>query len=318
MRVLNKTKSHYSVLGKKGDDEFNVEIPDGFQFDATQLKILEKKSGGGARIQKQPTRGQTGQGKVKIHWWYNGMGKIRYRATADATKIPDGVTPRPETRIIDSSAKSHYSMLGKRGDDTVQIQLPSGFSFKKVAIIFLDGKGARIEHEPPAGSTGKLAFRVHWWYDAFGKVRYKLRVTAKRDAEYQLKCSGVSWIPDPVKAGRTATFSANLKNTGSKSISQLRIVGDAYATSMDDVPSVILDTLTSSQRTQNVYRSVESVDLEPGEETTLSIDVPIPKTISAKGQTVSTAGEYRVTLVAYLTTGPSVCSTVVASFNVTK
>lgn len=318
MQILKKTKSHYSTLGRKGNDEFDVAIPRGYQFDSAELKILEKHSGGGARFVKKPGKGQTGQGKIKVHWWYDAFGKIRYQVIANAVPIPVGAVSQPETKIIDSATKSHYSLIGKKGDDTVQVSLPNGFSFRRVELIFLDGDGARIEEQPPVGSSGKLAFRVHWWYDALGKVRYRLRVTAQKDAEYQMTCTGVTWTPNPAKAGNVVEFSASLTNNGSKTISDIRVVGEAYAKSMEDVPGVVLDTLTSNQRTQKVYDETETIDLAPGGQTTLTIDVPIDKTISAQGHTVSTAGEYRITLTAYLTSGPSLCSYVIQSFKVTK
>jgi hypothetical protein len=83
-QLLDETRSHYRTgpFGDKGDDSFTINIPPPEVYDKVQLTILEATGGGGARITEEPLVGQSGQRTLKVRWFYNAFGKIRYRITA--------------------------------------------------------------------------------------------------------------------------------------------------------------------------------------------------------------------------------------------
>jgi hypothetical protein len=94
---LNKTKTHSNVpfIGAKGDDIFRFNIPSGEEFTDARLDILGGRYNAGARIEEEPSAGETGSGKViKVHWWFDGGTdpsnppyiKYRIRAFTKATE----------------------------------------------------------------------------------------------------------------------------------------------------------------------------------------------------------------------------------------
>jgi hypothetical protein len=72
---LNKTRTHRNVpfIGSKGDDSFRFNIPIGEEYTDARLDILGGRYNAGARIEAEPSPGETGSGKtIKIHWWFDG------------------------------------------------------------------------------------------------------------------------------------------------------------------------------------------------------------------------------------------------------
>lgn len=82
--VLNQIREHgtWSPFGKKGDDQFTINIPSGEVFDSCYLTILESRLSAGARITVQPTAGQAGSSQVVVRWWYDGGSQVKYRIEA--------------------------------------------------------------------------------------------------------------------------------------------------------------------------------------------------------------------------------------------
>jgi len=326
-KILDKTKSHYTgfIVGKKGDDFFEFNIPDGYQYQKTVYKELESTMRSHARVDQKPNVGQTGRGLIKVHWWYNAFGKIRYNIKAYAEEIPQDTEPEPEMGYYYSKTYSHYTgfLAGKKGDDYPTVQLPNGYSFKKVELIVLKStmrSGARIEEKPMVGSTGKLTFKVHWWYNAFGKIRYKLRVTAIKKAEYQLEITGVSWTPNPALAGEDVNLNIDVKNIGTKTIEKVKVEVIAYVKHLNELADVWLEAY-EEERTQVVYETddedLKEINANANEEKTIPITYPIQETIEAtESLSFSPAGEYELTIIIYHESGIQIGGYTIDSFRV--
>jgi len=326
-KILDKIKSHYTgfIIGKKGDDYFEFNIPEGYQYHKTVYKELDSTMNSHARVEQKPSVGQTGRGLIKVHWWYNAFGKIRYNIQAFAKKIPQDTVPEPEIGIYYSSIYSHYTgfIIGKKSDDYPTVQLPTGYSFKKVELIVLNStmrSGARIVKKPMVGSTGKLTFKVHWWYNGFGKIRYKLRVTAEKSAQYQLRIANVSWTPNPATVGNDVDFSIDVKNIGTETIEKVKAEVITYVRHLNDLSDAWLEAY-EEERTQTVYQTADDnlieVNAGPNEEKTIAITFQIPATIEAtENISFSPAGEYRVTMIIYHESGIQIGTHVINSFRI--
>ncbi len=326
-KILDKTKSHYTgfIIGKKGDDYFEFNIPEGYQYHKTVYKELDSTMNSHARVEKKPSVGQTGRGLIKVHWWYNAFGKIRYNIKAYAKEIPQDSVPEPATGIYYSNIYSHYTgfLAGKKGDDYPTVQLPTGYSFKKVELIVLNStmrSGARIEKKPMVGSTGKLTFKVHWWYNAFGKIRYRLRVTAVKEAQYQMKITSISWTPNPAIVGKDVEFNIGVKNIGTQTIEKVKAEVITYVRHLNDLSDAWLEAY-EEERTQVVYETAENnlieVNAGPNEEKTITLTFQIPETIQAtENISFSPAGEYKVTIIIYHESGIQIGGYVIYSFRI--
>lgn len=322
--ILDDSKSHYTSgpFGSKGDDSFDFNIPSGYQYKGEILTILEAHSGGGARIDQKPSVDQTGSGRIRVHWWYNGFGKIRYNINAQANEIPGNTNPPPETIYINSNTISHYTgwPWGSKGDEDVKVTLPEGYSFSSVQLRIVQNTsaGATIIQQPPLGSVGNLVFKVHWWYSGFGKVRCYLEVIAKRIAPYQIQVTGMTWNPNPAKAGNPVTFTVNVKNIGTSRIDNVDVKGTVYAKHLDDVSDLKLGLASDKDRTQNIYNNTLNLNLQPGQSNNFNIQVNIPATFQAMGHTYSTAGTYRLTINIAIHGGISLDTIVIDDFKVIK
>lgn len=86
-QLLTEIRSHFrsgllGLRGDKGDDVFIVNVPPLEVYDKVQLTILEATSGGKALVAAEPLVGQSGQLSLKVRWFHNAFGKIRYRIEA--------------------------------------------------------------------------------------------------------------------------------------------------------------------------------------------------------------------------------------------
>jgi hypothetical protein len=71
----------FSVTGDKNDDFIGFEVPPGDVVVGCTLDILSSSSGGGARLDAQPSIGASGHVEVKVHWWFDFRGSVTYRVT---------------------------------------------------------------------------------------------------------------------------------------------------------------------------------------------------------------------------------------------
>ncbi len=93
----------------------------------------------------------------------------------------------PQTLIYEKT-KSHWDDEGDwnpansgQGKDTHAFSIPRDSRFARYSVdmeVASAGSGCIIESFPEAGAKGDQFIRVRWWYNPFGKIRYKLSVYA--------------------------------------------------------------------------------------------------------------------------------------------
>lgn len=83
----------------RGEDSFNVTIPDGMQFAHVDIEFLDLSPMAEAEVTQQPQRGATGSGQIVVRWSHPPYGKLRYRIRAYASR--DGRS-RP-VRVLNES-----------------------------------------------------------------------------------------------------------------------------------------------------------------------------------------------------------------------
>ena len=95
----SKIVSHRSILlGRKGDDEFRVDIPDGKKLTKIRIYDIHGRYNKGLRITLKPQAGETGSNKkIKVHYWFDGGGSpfsdhdnpyITYTIKVEARDVP--------------------------------------------------------------------------------------------------------------------------------------------------------------------------------------------------------------------------------------
>ncbi|MFC2076856.1 hypothetical protein ACFLT7_07225 [candidate division KSB1 bacterium] len=323
--ILDRTKSHYTgfIFGKKANDHFIFEIPADYKYEKQELTIIESTMKSGARIDQKPNTGQTGMGSIMVHWWYNAFGKIRYNIKAWAKKVSTDSPAETDMLVMQSNNYSHYTgfIFGDKGDDLIPIELPDDYSFEDVSLEIVEKtmrSGARIDQKPGKGSTGTLVFKVHWWYNLFGKIRYFLKIYAKKEVVYKLKVIDFSWEPDPAKAGQNLTVKINVKNTGALRIEELKLFGSVYAKELDEVNDTLLNWASVDQRTITVLDELAPVGIDPNETFNISRNIEVLEEFTALGQNYSTAGIYRLFFAAYVEDNIQVATITVENFQIIK
>jgi hypothetical protein len=80
--VREYSASHWTggLEARAGYDDVPFEIPDGYGYDRTAIEEIESAMNSHARVAEQPATDSTGAQNVRIRWFYNMFGKIRYRA----------------------------------------------------------------------------------------------------------------------------------------------------------------------------------------------------------------------------------------------
>jgi hypothetical protein len=320
--ILDETRSHWTSgpFGKKSDDSFDFDIPTGTQFASCEVtQIGSSAIGGGARIDEQPDAGQTGSGRIVVHWWYDAFSKIRYEVKAYAEDIPTTAPPQPPTTIVDSDRKSHgpSGVLGHRGNDTVFVQLPDGYSYERARLMIVRQRSsnAHITYEPAQGSSGMLMFQVHWWYDIGGVIEYKLEVYCQGQVEYKLDVNDISLTPSPAVAGQELDVSADVTNSGSYPIDGFMIKVTAYAEHIDGVSDWVLGMLSSDQRTQTFDIGPINTPVKPGETASILESIQIPATVT---NGISPAGTYSLTIVVTNLENVQLFSESISDFKITN
>ncbi len=74
--VFNKVITHNApgvLLGDRGDDEWEFTIPDGEEYDKSEIQAWFQMQSFDISVVEEPRQGQTGTLKIKIHWWMNGF-----------------------------------------------------------------------------------------------------------------------------------------------------------------------------------------------------------------------------------------------------
>jgi len=117
-------------------------------------------------------------------------------------------------KLIFDKTKSHYTSApwGKKGDDRWTVTIPAGYEYWSTVLTKLksvNGGGARISEKPRRHQIGSGALEVHWWYDAFGKIRYRVRAYAK-------KIEGDAEPATVIKNSRTYSHYRNIGFVGSR------------------------------------------------------------------------------------------------------
>lgn len=103
--LLDETRDHAGdtpFFGDSNEDSFQIDVPDGEQFDSVVLKIQEQ-TNGGANITVAPQPGQTGGHQIRVHYWYNGgptRGRVKYQIQAFSIPLAPGMA----TRFLDYRA----------------------------------------------------------------------------------------------------------------------------------------------------------------------------------------------------------------------
>lgn len=99
--------------------------------------------------------------------------------------------------------ESHYTAgpIGAKGNDEHKIQVPTGCEVADVELIVVEqySGGCRLVAPPPQGATGSQTVVVHWWYNAFGKIRYRLVVRTRLAPQYlppraAITLTSFSWL----------------------------------------------------------------------------------------------------------------------------
>jgi len=97
--VYQKTKSHWDDEGDwnpansgQGKDTHIFTIPQGEKFARFSVDLEVASAGSGCIVESAPDTGDTGEQFMRVRWWYNPFGKIRYVLTA--------YTGEPETVSI--------------------------------------------------------------------------------------------------------------------------------------------------------------------------------------------------------------------------
>lgn len=90
------------------------------------------------------------------------------------------------TQLLNES-RSHYTsgLAGQRGDDVFTFTVPAGEVFDSCQLTIQDStmsSSASISAQPASGQTGSLSVTVHWFYNAFGKVRYQVTAQSRAAA----------------------------------------------------------------------------------------------------------------------------------------
>ncbi|MBT8440052.1 MAG: N-acetylmuramoyl-L-alanine amidase, partial [Gammaproteobacteria bacterium] len=66
----------------RGEDSFNVTIPEGMQFAHVDVEFLELSTMAKAEVTHMPQRGATGSGRIVVQWSHPPYGNVRYRVRA--------------------------------------------------------------------------------------------------------------------------------------------------------------------------------------------------------------------------------------------
>ena len=66
----------------RGEDSFNLTIPEGMQFAHVDVEFLDLSPMAKAEVTQQPERGATGSGRVVVRWAHPPYGKVKYRVRA--------------------------------------------------------------------------------------------------------------------------------------------------------------------------------------------------------------------------------------------
>ncbi len=94
---LYRIQSHDGLpfRGDKGNDVFHFDIPKGEKFGNARLDIYDGRYNAGARIEVEPSPGDTGADQtIKVHWWFDGGTDpseppfIKYRIRAFTVPVP--------------------------------------------------------------------------------------------------------------------------------------------------------------------------------------------------------------------------------------
>jgi hypothetical protein len=92
-KIFNETCKHGAFFStrERGNDTFQIHIPQDEVFHSCRLTILETHLGAKAQIAAQPSPGDAGDLEVVVKWQCQGSGMVRYQLEAFA--IPDGSIP---------------------------------------------------------------------------------------------------------------------------------------------------------------------------------------------------------------------------------
>ena len=96
--VYKKTKSHWDESGWNsakpghGTDTHSFTMPEGMKFARYSIDVEVASLASGINQESTPKPGATGEQVIRVRWWYNPFGKVRYTISAYAGD--------PETVVI--------------------------------------------------------------------------------------------------------------------------------------------------------------------------------------------------------------------------
>jgi hypothetical protein len=84
-KIYSNTKSHWDndkdwnpAESGQGTDTHDFTVPDGQKYVRYSVDVQTNTILSGYSIESAPKAGSTGRQKIKVKWWYNPFGKIRY------------------------------------------------------------------------------------------------------------------------------------------------------------------------------------------------------------------------------------------------
>lgn len=229
--IFVTNNSHHSVFlvdGSRGYDVFDVVIPDGWVLSAVEFDNEHNSYAWGqpmadAWLEREEIElGQLGPVtvKVRVRWWYNGAGWVKYHLAVRATPpAPPAVIPRLNTHALVFS-----TVVKTTEEQSLQIQNDG----PPIAVTWIAPAPFQVINPPATLGTGAVDITVRCAPEKKGMAKSDLVITMPGGIELRcLLCVNAQLPPPPLIQAKRTVFT-ELPLMAEKSSEEFSLPADAW------------------------------------------------------------------------------------------